>query len=132
MAEPLSGGCACGRVRYRAEPTADVGYCSCATCRRASGSGAMVWVVALSATLEVTGELATWRSSGHAVRRFCPHCGSQLFLLEDAEPHLVEIAAGTLDQPDAVTPVTAIWTAGRPLWAAPPRAVAEHLRDPGP
>ncbi|WP_207480720.1 GFA family protein [Arenibaculum pallidiluteum] len=123
------GRCACGAVSYEASGLRDAALCSCETCRRASGAGAVAWVVADRDTLVVRGELGTFRSSDHAERRHCRRCGSQLFLLEDDEPGNVEIAAGTLDEPEAARPEAHIWTRGRPSWAAPGFAVREYEQD---
>ena len=39
MAEQMSGGCACGRVRYTAEVRDDEAYlCHCRMCQRATGT----------------------------------------------------------------------------------------------
>ena len=40
--KPIAGGCLCGALRYTADKApAYAGYCFCADCRKASGSG---WV----------------------------------------------------------------------------------------
>ena len=39
MTEPMSGGCACGRVRFTAQVDDDTAYlCHCRMCQRATGS----------------------------------------------------------------------------------------------
>lgn len=51
----LTGGCACGRVRYRitAEPY-DTGWCHCRVCQHVSGSGGMVFTTVKLADYRLT------------------------------------------------------------------------------
>ena len=42
MADSMTGGCACGRVRYTAKVEGDDAYlCHCRMCQRASGSDSL-------------------------------------------------------------------------------------------
>lgn len=67
----------------------------------------------------VQGALGSWASTDHARREFCPQCGSSLFLFERDEPNVVEVATGTLDQPDGVKSarVSKAYAHKRPTWA---------------
>ncbi|WP_367184783.1 GFA family protein [Sphingopyxis sp.] len=51
----LTGGCACGQIRYRldAEPY-DAGWCHCQLCQRLSGSGGMVFTTVALAHYRLT------------------------------------------------------------------------------
>lgn len=98
----VAGQCACGKVAYRCEVESQVALCACDLCRRNSGSAFQAWVNGRRPSLCVTGETVPWSSSDHATRHFCPACGSTLFLFERDEPDIVEIAAGTLDEPDGI------------------------------
>ena len=53
MASKLSGGCACGAIRYEsdAEPTVMLN-CHCSDCRKASGSGHAAIVIVQKSTLQ--------------------------------------------------------------------------------
>jgi hypothetical protein len=115
---PVTGGCACGAVRYACDIESETALCSCDLCRRSSGSAFQAWVNGSRASLRASGELGTWASSGHAVRRFCCACGTSLFLFERDEPEVVEVAAGTIDAPDGITSarVSRAYAHKRPAW----------------
>lgn len=97
----FEGGCLCGRVRYRlAGPLADVVACHCRQCRRTSGHFAAMTSVPM-ARFEIARDddgLAWYRSSDHAQRGFCRHCGANLFWNPDGEDRIA-VTGGTLDGP---------------------------------
>ena len=76
MAEPLTGGCLCGGVRYAiAGPPNRVVHCHCTMCRRASGGTVVTWAIVPAEAFRITaGRPAEYRSSPQATRRFCPSC----------------------------------------------------------
>lgn len=114
----LVGGCHCGAVRYRltGEPLMTT-VCHCADCRRVHGAPMVAWVSFRTTGLEVLrGELRSYRSSDRAVRRFCGECGTPLTFQYDAHPHWIDIAHGTLDDPEAVQPAAHIWCRSRLSW----------------
>ena len=98
----VTGRCACGQVTYRCDVEAQAVLCACDLCRRNSGSAFQAWVNGQRASLRMTGETSQWPSTDHATRHFCKSCGSTLFLFERDEPDVVEIAAGTVDEPHGV------------------------------
>lgn len=118
----LLGGCLCNSVRYRinAQPLA-TRLCWCRLCQYLAAGNATVNVVVPSAAISITGELREYRSvaaSGNAmVRRFCPTCGTPMFSQAEVRPHQLIVRAGTLDEPNRITPTTAIWTDSAPEWA---------------
>jgi len=103
-AEPITGQCHCGHVKYRAQgPIFDHNYCDCRGCQRATGTLKAPFVVVRKATFTVTaGEPARFRSKSkvkcdaHGVWCFCPKCGTQVFWLGD-KGNKLDIFAGTLD-----------------------------------
>lgn len=100
-----TGGCLCGRCRYRvdADPVA-VGLCHCDMCKKATGGPFAVLVRVKEAELHWAGaEPAAYRSSPIAVRGFCPHCGTPLYLNYDRDYYL-RLTVGSLDDPGRVTP----------------------------
>ena len=125
MAEAgIDGGCNCGAVRYRLfAPPLAVAVCHCSRCRRQSGSAFSVNLVAKARTVTVEGELAAYddpeSESGLPVRReFCGRCGSPIRSIPSAQPALVAIKAGTLDEPAAFAPTLQIWTCSALPWSA--------------
>lgn len=108
--EGLTGGCLCGRVRYRLRNVKSAYWCHCAMCRRASGSAALPWASVARGDLEVTaGMPAAFASSPGVVRRFCCDCGSPI-VFDMAREADVDVTLGTLDQPDLLAPTHHIWT----------------------
>jgi len=80
---PLTGGCACGGVRWEldAEPFS-VGYCHCTRCQRRTGTAASLnAAIDPSAFRLVRGEelLRTWTPEDGGSKTFCANCGSALW-----------------------------------------------------
>jgi len=99
----ITGGCACGGVRYEVRgPLRDIIACHCEQCRRTSGHFVAatacrrgVFSLPKSTTLK-------WFIAVPGYRRgFCSECGSSLFY-EEIGGERVSIAAGTLDEPQGL------------------------------
>lgn len=105
----LTGGCACGSVRYsiEAEPTFSF-HCQCRQCQHATGTGhASLFIVPKSA-VSVTGDLTFYAQSaddGATVNRgFCPRCGSPILGNSSGHPEVVLVTAASLDDPSRFKP----------------------------
>lgn len=100
----LTGGCLCGGVRYDvAERPMGVVNCHCGQCRRFHGHfGAYITIPRDAVAFGKQDTLSWYRSSAKAQRGFCARCGSSLFWKGDGEA-LLDIAAGSLDQPTGLT-----------------------------
>ena len=104
MAQKLSGGCACGAIRYECEaaPVMMVN-CHCRDCQRANGAAYAAVLAVPLAALRLQGEPRYHRviaASGKGIERgFCPNCGSQLMVKLDLLPDMIELHAGSLDDP---------------------------------
>jgi hypothetical protein len=75
--EPHTGGCLCGAIRYAAEgDPVYSGFCYCADCRKASGSGCMPFMGFAASAVRFSGHPSQFVSKaargGEAVRNFCP------------------------------------------------------------
>ncbi len=120
MSEPESheGGCLCGEVRYRIKGAIDsVGHCHCTMCRRWSGAVAVTWfTVPLDRFALTKGELATYRSSDHGERRFCPACATQVAFWSNQRPDEIDITLGTLDHPERHPADHHVFAANRLPW----------------
>ena len=123
-----AGGCLCGSVRYVAKaPPQYAGYCFCADCLKASGSGFMPFMGFAASDLTFTGEPRQFATKalrgGDAVRNFCPRCGSLVFggIVGQDDSHT--IYAGTLDDPSLFRPQIAIFGRNKPAWTAIPAGV---------
>jgi hypothetical protein len=132
----FSGGCLCGAVRYqvRGEPGAS-GYCFCADCRKASGSGFIPFINVPAETVTFSGETLQFRSRSFrgtdAVRNSCPGCGGLVFggIVGVDVSHT--IYAGSLDDPAVFRPRIAIFGRDRPEWVPLPQGVTVFETMPG-
>lgn len=107
-----TGGCACGKVRYRVHgPLRPAVACHCETCRR-TGGHYLAATACLREHLTIEGEtsLKWWTSTPSHRRGFCGECGSTLFWDRDGTPGM-SIFAGSLDQPTGLKLVGHIYTA---------------------
>ena len=125
----LTGGCACGAVRFRAHGAPKrVGLCHCMTCRKAHAAAFNPFVVFDRERVEITGQLRTWSSSPGYHRRFCGVCGSHVVGENGGE---VELSVGSFDEWGALAPDYESWTIRREPWlAALGIPQFEHERTP--
>jgi hypothetical protein len=137
MNPPLSGGCACGAIRYTAAgaPIAMLN-CHCTDCQRASGAPFASGVVVASADLTVVGVPASHTVRGSSgsptTRSFCPACGTPLFTRGDANPAFTSIRFASLDDASAFRPMLDIWTATAQPWVCLDAAIPHFPRSPQP
>jgi hypothetical protein len=112
-----SGGCQCGRVRYRITgELGDGGICHCRMCQKASGNIALPLVSAAIERFEWTrGKPSEFRSSSIVARGFCNHCGTPLYMLEDGFEYY-EITVGSLDNSEAAAPTHAVGLESKLTW----------------
>jgi hypothetical protein len=116
-----TGGCVCGALRWRAtgEPMLQ-GLCHCRSCQRISGSGHVGWIAFPQASVTVTG---TTRSasriggSGRTATRFsCPACLAVIYGTAEVMPGMINLYAGSLDDPAQFQPTIAVFVGERPPW----------------
>ena len=101
----ITGGCQCGAVRYalHEEPTS-AHICHCRMCQKAFGSFfAPLAAVPLTAFEITRGEFSVFKSSDPTERGFCKNCGTPL-TIHDVDSPRIEIALGSLDEPERVEP----------------------------
>lgn len=117
-----TGGCLCRAVRFtiEAEPMA-ARMCWCRLCQYLGGGSATVNVCFPAEAVTTEGEVrwhASTADSGNRMQRgFCPTCGTPLFSVAEARPHLTFIRAGALNDSGLLAPNAIIWTGEAPGWA---------------
>jgi hypothetical protein len=135
--KPVTGGCLCGRVRFRidARPLA-MRLCWCRLCQYLAAGNATVNLVFPRDAITIEGELKDYPSvaeSGRRMhRRFCPNCGTQLFSEAEERPHLIIVRNGALDDTALMKPDATIWTSQAPEWAWIDEALPQHAGQPPP
>lgn len=100
------GHCACKAVSYAFEgDPLWVAHCHCESCRRATSSAFATYVgVKLSQFRYLEGEPTAYESSADVHRYFCGKCGSPLAYVGKKFAGTVHLYAGSLAEPDRVTP----------------------------
>jgi hypothetical protein len=104
MSDEMSGGCACGRVRFTARIDDDDAYlCHCRMCQRSTGSVSIAFKNLAKAAVEWGSEPDWYESSPIARRPFCRECGTSLgFEYPDHDKMDVTVAA--FDDPSRFRP----------------------------
>jgi hypothetical protein len=100
----MSGGCQCGRVRYRAQVPDDEAYlCHCRMCQRATGGVSIAFKNLAKAEIAWEREADWYASSEIAKRPFCRECGTPLgFAFNTSER--MDLTVGSFDDPSPFVP----------------------------
>jgi hypothetical protein len=95
MTDEMTGGCACGKIRFSARIDDDEAYlCHCRMCQRATGSVSIAFKTMKKADVAWDGEPDWYQSSPIARRPFCAACGTSLgFAYPDSEKMDLTVAA---------------------------------------
>jgi len=115
------GGCLCGALRYALTgPSLWVSQCACKDCQKATGTGHTTIIGVHNSQLALTGTPATYTTSGETggdvTRHFCGTCGGRLFTSGTLPGEYIMIQAGSLDDPDLVSPQSVIYVKDAPAW----------------
>ena len=113
-----SGGCHCGRLRYRFDaPLTDIAHCHCSVCRRSSGGILTTWITVPLASFQwLAGTPTEYASSATCTRSFCPTCGAHLTLFTRLSPETLDVTVATLDHPEQAPADRHIWVQSRLPW----------------
>ena len=104
MADRMTGGCQCGRIRYVAEIDGDDAYlCHCRMCQRATGGVSIAFRNVPKAAVTWEHEPDSYRSSPFAQRGFCSNCGTPLTFEFDDGSNL-DLTVGSFDDPGYFRP----------------------------
>jgi len=114
----VTGGCACGAVRYEAEGVpSNTMVCHCRTCRRVSAAPVVAWVTFEKRRFRIVkGKPAEFHSSPPVRRSFCAACGTPLTYEAENYPDTVDITTCSLDAPDAFPPTHHSWVSHDLAW----------------
>ena len=133
---PLSGGCACGTVRFElsAMPL-KASYCHCTRCQRRTGTAASANARAAPGSFRVVAgaeQMRVWRPEGGAEKWFCGECGSALFSLRAGEPERIAVRMGAFDSDPGVRPSERAFVAYAADWEPIPDDGLERHQEGAP
>ena len=105
MADKMTGGCQCGRVRYEVQVDSDDAYwCHCRMCQKATGGIAAAFVQVEPAKVAWLSEPDWYASSPVARRPFCSACGSPLGFAWANGSGEMDLTVGSFDDPAHAAP----------------------------
>ena len=139
MDRAILGGCRCGLIRYRFNKAPTFKHiCCCRDCQYFTGTDKIFVVGGNRETFALLKgtpiSYCVVADSGATIARaFCGDCGSSLFIYPKidgvhykAEDDVIEVSAGTLDDPNAFSPDFAVFVSRAPAWAAFPKDLPLH------
>ncbi len=96
-----TGGCQCGRVRYRLASTpTGAHFCHCRMCQRAVGGPFAALTSVPTGELTWTSGAPKWFASSNLAKRpFCGDCGTPLGFQYEGSPR-INVSIGSLDDPE--------------------------------
>ncbi|GAA5525230.1 hypothetical protein Maes01_01795 [Microbulbifer aestuariivivens] len=118
----LSGGCACGEVRYECTEKPLLQFiCHCRDCQHSGGSAFMAFVfVPRDRLTYLSGNLHHYdvsAESGRLLRRqFCGSCGSPVSAHWPAAPLVELLTSASLDDQRLFTPTHELWMSRAEPW----------------
>ena len=105
MADQMSGGCACGRIRFTARIENDEAYlCHCRMCQRATGSISIAFKNVKQADVDGAHEPDWYESSPIAKRPYCRDCGTSLGFQFRQGSENMDLAIASFDDPSRFRP----------------------------
>ena len=117
---PLTGGCACGTVRFEVTaPFDSAGYCHCKRCQRRSGA---LWALNAAvpadafAITEGADAVRTWSPPDGLPKAFCAHCGGHVFAGDPGAGPVVGVRLGAVDDDPGIRPGWHQWVESAPAW----------------
>jgi hypothetical protein len=100
----ITGGCACGRIRYTAQfENTDAYLCHCRMCQRATGGVSIAFKNFKKADVAWEREPDWYVSSPIARRPFCSACGTPLGF-EHPDSENMDLTVGSFDDPSRFVP----------------------------
>jgi hypothetical protein len=121
MGHAITGGCACGSVRYHSDGEVEFDFhCHCRKCQRATGGGHSSAFALDRGAVELTGNISYFgqtAETGYPTRPgFCPNCGSPVVSRTDRFPDRLYFHAATLDDPSTFEPTFTVFEDMAPPW----------------
>ncbi|MBV1934462.1 MAG: GFA family protein [Parvibaculaceae bacterium] len=130
MTERVTGGCACGAIRYDAKNNIELSFqCFCRKCQRSTGGGHSSVFALATSEVTFTGELTEYTQDSDAgvntYSGFCRTCGSPLTSRSERFPDRVYVHVATLDDPSVFQPSFTVFEEKALAWDKPNMPLAE-------
>ena len=130
MASDRTGGCLCGKVRYRVTGKAiAMTLCQCSNCQRSTGSAFGIFVAYPKDAVTVEqGEVKTYNDQGDGAivqRAFCGDCGSPVYAEPTGFGPVVSLLGGTLDDKSDLKPTVSGWCNSGQPWLTLPSEIEQ-------
>ncbi|MBO9581596.1 MAG: GFA family protein [Sphingobium sp.] len=127
----LEGGCLCGAIRYEIDgPLLFVSQCCCKDCQKATGTGHTTIIGIHKSQLHLQGAPTTYTNAGDTggtvTRHFCGTCGGRIFTSGDLPGEYIMVQAGSLDDPNRVSPESVIYMKDAVAWDFFDPALPKH------
>jgi len=105
VSREMTGGCACGRIRFAARIDSNDAYlCHCRMCQRATGSISIAFVNVKQVDVEWDHEPDWYESSAIAKRPYCRECGTSLgFQFREGSENM-DLTVAAFDDPSRFQP----------------------------
>jgi hypothetical protein len=126
MAKKVTGGCACGFIRYQLlDKPMFVHCCHCDDCQRLTGSAfvlnAIIETQAIKLLCGKPVAVPVPRENGpHDIYR-CPRCHTAVWSDYGRKPNVRFVRVGTLDKPGALKPDVHVYTRWKAKWLKLPK-----------
>jgi len=105
MSQEMTGGCACGRIRFAAQVDGDDAYlCHCRMCQRATGSVSIAFVNVKQAEVQLEREPDWFESSPIAKRPYCSECRTSLGFQFNEGSENMDLTVAAFDDPARFKP----------------------------
>ncbi|MGQ0659953.1 GFA family protein [Sphingosinicella sp.] len=104
MADQMTGGCMCGRIRYSVNIDGNDAYlCHCRMCQRATGSVSIAFTNVKKSDVAWEHEPDWYESSPIAGRPYCRECGTSLGFAHP-DHHKMDLTVASFDDPSRFRP----------------------------
>jgi len=121
MDSNLSGGCACGAIRYEIKSAPEFTLiCQCRQCQKITGSGHAASFAVTVDTTTIQGNIKFYEltaDDGNKVSSgFCDRCGNPVLKKTSAMPQFFFFHAATLDDPSHYSPEMVVYSQFKQPW----------------
>lgn len=121
MESVLTGGCACGAIRYETSASPEFSMiCQCRQCQRITGTGHAVQFAVPAESVTIQGNVKYFEltaDDGNTVSSgFCENCGSPILKKSSGFPQYQMFHAATLDDPASFEPQMVVYSQFKQPW----------------